>query len=58
MSGIRDLLKDFPGKRVSLIWNEISKLSKRKGEGGEAVNALNMILRKDVFMSFQKKLKY
>lgn len=58
MSGIRDLLKDFPGKRVSLIWNEISKLSRQKEKEEKLSMLLNMILRKDAFMSFQKKLKY
>lgn len=37
MYGVREILKDYPNKRVSMIWNEISKLSKRKGNGGEAV---------------------
>lgn len=37
MDGVRKILKDYPNKRVSIIWNEISKLSKRKGNGGETV---------------------
>lgn len=37
MDGVREILKNYPNKRVSMIWNEISKLSKRKGNGGEAV---------------------
>lgn len=57
MSGIRDLLKDFPGKRVSLIWNEISKLSKRKGEGGEAVNAFEHDIEKRCFHVIPEEIK-
>ena len=57
MSGIRDLLKDFPGKRVSLIWNEISKLSKRKGEGGEAVNAFEHDIEKRFFHVIPEEIK-
>lgn len=57
MSGIRELLKDFPDKRVSLIWNEISKLSKRKGEGGEAVNAFEHSIEKKCFHVIPKEIE-
>ena len=57
MSGIRELLKDFPDKRVSLIWNEISKLSKRKGEGGEAVNAFEHNIEKKCFHVIPKEIE-
>ena len=40
MAEIKDnLLNAYPGKRVSMIWNEISKLSARTTKGGGAVNA-------------------
>ena len=40
MAEIKDnLLNAYPGKRVSMIWNEISKLSARATKGGDAVNA-------------------
>ena len=39
MSGIRDMLQPYPGKRAAMVWNEISKLSARNGEGGAPVNA-------------------
>ena len=57
MSGIKEILKDFPGKRVSLIWNEISKLSKRKGEGGEAVNAFEHSIEKKCFHVIPEEIK-
>ena len=57
MSGIRELLKDFPGKRVSLIWNEISKLSKRKGEGGEAVNTFEHSIEQRCFHVIPKEIE-
>ena len=57
MSGIREILKDFPDKRVSLIWNEISKLSKRKGEGGVAVNAFEHNIEKRCFHVIPKEIE-
>lgn len=39
MNGVREILKPYPNKRVAMIWNEISKLSVRKGEGGTSVDA-------------------
>ena len=58
MSGIRELLKDFPDKRVSLIWNEISKLSNEKEKEGKLSMRLSIALKRNVFMLFRKKLKY
>lgn len=39
MSGISEMLQAYPGKRAAMIWNEISKLSARNGEGGAPVDA-------------------
>lgn len=39
MAEIKDnLLNEYPGKRVSMIWNEISKLSTRTNKGGGRVS--------------------
>ena len=57
MSGIRELLKDFSDKRISLVWNEISKLSKRKGGGGKAVNAFEHSIEKKYFHVIPEEIK-
>ena len=43
--------------RISLVWNEISKLSKRKGGGGKAVNAFEHSIEKKYFHVIPEEIK-
>ena len=50
MAEIKDnLLSAYPGKRVSMIWNEISKLSARTAKGGGAVSVEAHGIEKNFF---------
>ena len=50
LSGFRDdLLKAYPDKRVSMIWNEISKLSARAPKGGSSVSTEEHEIEKKYF---------
>ena len=57
MSGIRDMLQAYPGKRAAMIWNEISKLSVRNGEGGAPVNAATHEIERRCFHVIPKEVE-
>ena len=49
MEGMEMILKDYPNKRVSMMWNEISKLSTRKKKGGGPVNSFTHEIERKYF---------
>ena len=57
MSGVREMLEPYPGKRVAMIWNEISKLSARKGEGGTSVDAAAHEIERRYFHVIPKEVE-
>lgn len=57
MAGIEDILLDYPGKRASMIWNNISKLSAISTRGGSPVNSLIHDLERKYFHVIPKEIE-
>lgn len=57
MEGLEMILNDYPHKRVSMMWNEISKLSTRKKNGGGPVNPFIHEIEKKCFHVIPEEIK-
>ena len=57
MEGMEMILNDYPNKRVSMIWNEISKLSTRKKNGGGPVNPFIHEIERKYFHVIPEEIK-
>ena len=57
MEGLEMILNDYPHKRVSMMWNEISKLSTRKKNGGGPVNLFIHEIEKKCFHVIPEEIK-
>ena len=57
MEGVEKLLNDYPDKRVSMIWNNISKLSTRKKNGGGPVTPFIHEIEKKCFQVIPKEIE-
>ena len=57
MDGMKEMLKDYPGKRVSMIWNELSKLSARTKNGGGPVDSTTHQIEKELFHVIPKEIE-
>lgn len=57
MEGVETILNDYPNKRVSMIWNNISKLSTRTAKGGGSVNLFTHEIEKKCFHVIPKEME-
>lgn len=57
MAGVEKILLNYPGKQVSMIWNEISKLSVQNSKGGGLVNAFTHSIEREYFHVIPKEIE-